>query len=102
MLFCGACGCYAELAMVGLGRPCRGRLSGQRAKLSRLAAGVHPVKRGVLFERVERVLPLAAATADVQVGHAVAPAPLPARLPARDLDDPDRDPFEDLGGSEED
>ena len=96
MLFCGACGRYAELACAGLARACRGFASAQRSKLPRLRRLEHPVKRGVFFEESLRALPACAALLDEQRGGAAA---APARggppFPAG-LDDPDGDPFADL------
>ena len=94
MLFCGACGCYAELACAGLGRPCKGAASGQRSKLRRLLRLEHPVKRGVFFETLARVLPPCAGLLDEPRGGARVQEPV-AR-PAHGLDDPEGDAFEDL------
>ena len=42
IVVCLRCGCYGTIRAVGLGKPCAGRLSGQRRRLLRMKAGWHP------------------------------------------------------------
>ena len=117
LLMCVKCGCYSETAFRNLRRPCRGRLSGQLAKVRRVELGWHP-RRRIRVTGVHRVLPglaalRASSPADVPEGPGSAPAgaePEPAGAGAQPVraagfDDPDWDPMWDLpdgGGSSSD